>query len=182
MKNECASNFLSNYLCDSVSDDDGLRQLVVPSLPSAVPQHPYNSQPEEQNGERVSDNVAQQRGLIIQGAAVNSHHTNAYETFAETLTASHIEIDVVEKDHDGRRQITDDHNGVRGRRGRPAPFDINGQHQRQAGGQQRQYVIEQERAATRPPVCQSQFDFLHYETTNLSVVSPSLSSSPLTRT
>src|SRR5262247_3434756 len=172
MKNEYASNFLSNYLCDSVSDDDGLRQLVVPSLPSAVPQHPYNSQPEEQNGERVSDNMAQQRGLIIQGAAVNSHHTNAYETFAETLTASHIEIDVVEKDHDG----------VRGRRGRPAPFDIYGQHQRQGGGQQRQYVIEQERAATRPPVCQSQFDFLHYETTNLSVVSPSLSSSPLTRT
>src|SRR6266508_1479875 len=30
---------------DSVFDDDGLRQFVVPPLSSTVPQHPYNSQP-----------------------------------------------------------------------------------------------------------------------------------------
>src|SRR5262245_31135306 len=126
---------------DSVFDDDGLSQLVVPPLSSTVPQHPYNSQPEEQKGEQVSDNVAQHGGLIIYGAAVNSHHTNAYKAFAETLTASHVEIYAVEKDHNGRRQITDNHDGARGRCRREVSFDINSQHQSQGGGQQRQYVI-----------------------------------------
>src|SRR5215475_97179 len=119
---------------DSVFDDDGLRQFVVPTLSSTVPQHPYNSQPEEQKGEHVSDNVAQHGGLIIYGAAVNSHHTNAYKAFAETLTASHVEIDVIEKDHDGSHQITENHDGGRGRCRPPALFDINSQHQSQGGG------------------------------------------------
>ena len=121
----------------------------MPPLSSTIPQHPYDSQPEEQKGEWVSDNVAQHSGLIIYGAAVNSDHTNAYEALAETLTASHVEIYVVEKDHEGRRQITDNHDSCRGRLRRPAPFDINSKHQSQGGGQQRQYVIKQERAATQ---------------------------------
>src|SRR5262245_25885682 len=134
MKNESASNFLPDCLYDSVFDDDGLRQLVVPPLSSTVPQHPYNSQPEEQKGEQVSDNIAQHGGLIIYRAAVNSHYTNAYKAFAETLTASHVEIDVVEKDHNGRHQITDNNDRGRGRCRSPAPFDINSQHQSHGGG------------------------------------------------
>ena len=55
----------------------------MPPLSSTIPQHPYDSQSEEQKGEGVSDNVAQQSGLIIYGAAVNSDHTNAYEALAE---------------------------------------------------------------------------------------------------
>src|SRR5215475_8805585 len=127
---------------DSVSDDDGPRQLVVPPLPSAVPQHPYNSQPEEQNGERISDNVAQHGGLIIYGATVGSHYANAYKAFAETLTALYVEMDIIEKDHDGCRQITDNYDSCRGGWKYQAPFDINSQHQSQGGGEQRQYIIE----------------------------------------
>src|SRR5262245_45678958 len=166
----------------SFFDDDSLCLLVVPPLSSAIPQHPYNSQPEEQNGERVSDNVTQHGGLIIYGATVGSHHANAYKAFAETLTTPHVEMNIIEINHNSCRQIADDYNSSRGCWRRPAPFDINSKHQSQGGDEQRQNIIKQERAATRPPVCQSRFDFLHHETTNLRVVSPSLSSSPLTRT
>src|SRR5262245_58671384 len=100
--------------CGLVFEYNGPRQLIVPALLFAVPQHPDHSQAEEQNGERVSDNVAQYGGLIIYGATVGSHYANAHEAFAETLTAAHVEIDIVEKDHNGRRQIADDHDNAGG--------------------------------------------------------------------